>query len=111
VYRRNMTTPNDRMNPPVATPSATSESAASEQVVPVAPTPPDLESRVNARRQELLANLAELKDDQSAAAAAVRERIRTRLSELRHIMKESVIHGWANITDVARARVGRWLAR
>jgi len=71
---------------------------------------PDLESRINTRRKELIARLVELKSDTRIEVAETRDKLKAKLSELAHIIKEGVVDGWASIGDVARQRLDHWLA-
>jgi len=70
----------------------------------------DLETRIKARRDEIIAKLRELKTQTGSEAGDARERLRARLSELGHIIKECVVDGWANVGDIGTRKLDRWLA-
>jgi hypothetical protein len=72
--------------------------------------PTDLESRINTRRNEIIARLVELKADTRIEVAEARDKLKAKLSELRHIIKEGVVDGWASIGDVVKQRLDHWLA-
>ena len=75
-------------------------------------TAPDLETRVAHRKQELIAELIEHKKNPSRAGTAEAiDRIKARLSELAHIVKEGVVDGWANVGPKARHRLDDWMSR
>ena len=70
--------------------------------------PPKLETRVTARKAELIAEIIEYKMNSSRAGAAEAiDRIKVRLSELAHIENESVGTGGPQ----AKARLTEWMAR
>lgn len=75
------------------------------------PQPGDLETRIKARRAELIAELVALKDDPSDPSAAVRDSLKTRLGELAVIIREEVGDGWAKIAATTVQKLERWLAR
>jgi len=70
----------------------------------------DLESRINMRRDEIIARLVELKSDTRIEVAEMRDKLKAKLSELAHIIKEGVVDGWASIGDVAKRKLDHWLA-
>jgi len=72
--------------------------------------PPDLEARVGARRAEIIARLVELRPDQRIEAVEARSKLKAKLSELSHIIKEGVVDGWANLGDIAKKKLDHWLA-
>lgn len=69
----------------------------------------DLKSRVETRKQELINTLRELKNSTADDAAATRDAIKKRLSELGQVVKEGVVKGWESVSDIARTRIERWL--
>jgi hypothetical protein len=71
-----------------------------------------LETRVTARKAELIAEIIEHKKNSSrpGAAEAV-DRLKARLSELAHIVKDGVVDGWANMGPKTRTRLDDWMAR
>jgi hypothetical protein len=71
-----------------------------------------LEAQVSARKAELIAQIIEHKKNSSrpGAAEAV-DRLKARLSELAHIVKEGVVDGWANVGPKATMRLGEWMAK
>jgi hypothetical protein len=83
--------------------------AAAPMIGPVF-VPPDLESRITARRAEIIARLVELKADTRSEAAETRDKLKAKLSELGHIIKQGVVDGWANLHDVVKQRLDHWLA-
>ena len=79
-----------------------------------APTPSaklDLETRVANRKQELIDEIVEYKKGSRLDAADAVDRLKARLSELSHIVKEGVVDGWANVGQRARQRLDEWLAQ
>ena len=72
--------------------------------------PPDLESRIKARRAEIVARLVELKPDTRIEAVETRDKLKAKLSELGHIIKEGVVDGWENLGEIVKQRLDRWLA-
>ena len=70
----------------------------------------NLETRINARRAELMAKLAELKADVRIEAVEASDKLKRRLSELSHIIKEGVVDGWANLNDTVKSKLDRWLS-
>ena len=72
--------------------------------------PPDLEARVGARRAEIIARLVELRPDQRIEAVEARSKLKAKLSELSHIIKEGVVDGWANLGPSAKQKLDHWLA-
>lgn len=72
----------------------------------------DLEARVENRKQGLIAEILEHKKNGSRAGAAEAiDRIKARLSELAHIVKEGVVDGWANVGPKARLKLERWIEK
>lgn len=71
--------------------------------------PTDLESRVNARRDQLIAQLISLKNETGLDAIAVRKTIKVKLTELGHLVKAGVVDGWTNIDDAVRHHFDSWL--
>lgn len=73
---------------------------------------PDLEARVTARKAELIAEIIEHKKNSSrmGAAEAV-DKLKARLSELAHIVKEGIVDGWANVGPKARTRLDDWMTK
>ena len=82
--------------------------------MPNAPsTPPtDLEVRVAKRKRELISEIVDHKKNSSrpGAAEAV-DRLKDRLSELAHIVKECVVDGWANVGPSAQLKLDEWIAK
>ena len=78
-----------------------------------APTPPpDLETRVENRKRELISEIVEHKKNSSRAAAAEGiDRAKARLAELAHIVKGGGVDGWANVGRSAKLRLEEWMAR
>ena len=71
---------------------------------------PDLESRVTARRAELIAKLVELKADTRREAIEARDKLKAKLSELAHIVKWGIVDGWASLGDPVTHKLDQWLA-
>jgi hypothetical protein len=71
---------------------------------------PDLESRISTRRDQLTAKLFELKTDTRVGTTEVRDKLKARLSELAHIIREGVVDGWASLGDKVTQKLDRWLA-
>jgi hypothetical protein len=89
--------PSARTPPPqLATPRADSES--------------ELESRVMARRAQLIGRLGELRAEAGLEVVEASDRLKAKLSELAHIIAESVVDGWANLGDNAKHRLERWIS-
>jgi hypothetical protein len=74
------------------------------------PTPEvDLESRIEGRRQQLVAKLAELKEDTRLEAIEASDKLKAKLSELAHIIKEGVVDGWTTLGDAVTHKLDHWL--
>ena len=71
----------------------------------------DLENRVTNRKQDLISEIVELKKGSRIDAVETIDKLKARLSELGRIVKEGVVDGWANISDLTRRRLDEWLAR
>ncbi len=73
---------------------------------------PDLETRVTARKTELIAEIIEHKKNCSRFGAAESDdTLKARLSELAYIVKEGVVDGWANVGPKTRIRLDEWVAK
>jgi hypothetical protein len=83
---------------------------ASEAEVPQRVSEPDLESRIKARRAQLLGKLGELQVDKRREAPESRDRLKARLSELSHILRWGVVDGWASVGDPVAHKLEQWLA-
>jgi hypothetical protein len=71
-----------------------------------------LEAQVTARKAELIAEIIEHKKNSSRVGAAdAIDRLKARLLELSHIVKEGVVDGWAKMDPQARTRLDEWMAR
>jgi hypothetical protein len=77
---------------------------------PHASSEPDLESRIKARRAELVAQLRSLRADRRLEAGEAGDKLKARLSELTHILKWGIVDGWASLGDVLKHRLEHWLA-
>ena len=75
------------------------------------PVPPNLEADVRTRRGEIIAKLAELRNDTRKEAIQERDRLKTKLVELSHLIKQNVVDGWGNLGATARFQFGYWLGR
>ena len=94
---------------PDAAPEAPTASKNQSELVVAAPDT-NLESRTNARRAELIFKLTELRASIHLDAVEAGDRIKARLSELSHIVKEGVVDGWANLGDTVKRKLEGWLA-
>lgn len=74
------------------------------------PQQPDLKSLIHARRAELIKVLVELKADTRIEAADARHRIKTKLSELAHVVKWGVVDDWASVGEPVTTKLQQWLA-
>jgi hypothetical protein len=77
------------------------------------PTPrPDLETRIENRKRELISEIVEHKKNscRPGAAEAI-DRGKARLSELARIVKEGVVDGWANVGPRTKLKLDEWMAR
>lgn len=81
-----------------------------EPAVLRASSEPDLESRIRQRRAELIAKLRELRSEASLEVVQARDRLRARLPELAHILKEGAVDGWASLGDTVTHKLEHWLA-
>jgi hypothetical protein len=70
-----------------------------------------IETRVANRKQELISEIVELKMGSRVDAVETIDKLKARLSELAHIVKEGVVDGWANIGPRTRRRLDEWIAR
>jgi len=74
--------------------------------------PTDLESRVAARKQELISELLEHKKNSSRSGAAESvDKLKARLAELAHIVKEGVVDGWSNVGPRAKLKLDEWMSK
>ena len=71
---------------------------------------PDLESRINARCMEMARKLDELEADTRIDAAEARDTLEAKLSELRHIIIEGMVDGWARLDEQVGIELDHWLA-
>lgn len=71
-------------------------------------TPLDLEARVSARKRELIDEIIEYKKGSRLDAAEAIDRIKDRLAELAHIVKDA---GAGVFDERARTRLTAWMAR
>lgn len=109
-----MTTAPKDPSPPTkadAPPDAPSARKAEPELAAAAPgAEPDLESRVRRRRAELIARLGEIRTQTSLEMARAGDRMKARLSEVGHIIKEGVVDGWASLGDGVKHKLERWLS-
>ena len=82
-------------------------------VAPINPSPPtDLETRVANRKRELISEIVDHRQNVSRVGSAEAiDRIKARLSELAHIVKEGVVDGWANVGPSAKLKLDEWMAK
>jgi hypothetical protein len=72
----------------------------------------DLETRVALRKRDLMSELVEHKKNSSRfSSTAAMERIRGRLSELAHIIKEGVGDDWAHVGPGAKRKLEYWITK
>lgn len=71
-----------------------------------------LEARVAARKQELISEIVDHKKNSSRAGAAEAiEKLKARLLELAHIVKEGVGDGWAHVAPSAKLKLAAWVEK
>ena len=71
----------------------------------------DLQSRVETRKRELISEIVEHKKNSSRSGAAEAiEGAKARLTELAHIIKESVTD-WANVAPAAKVKLDEWMSK
>jgi hypothetical protein len=108
----NETTANHR--PDAKSDAATEPSPASKTepglAVSHATSEPDLQSRIKVRRVELVARLRELREDTRVEAMEAGDKLKAKLAEIAHILKEGVVDGWATLGDGVKHQIERWLA-
>jgi hypothetical protein len=78
--------------------------------VPRATSDSDLEARVKVRRVELVARLRELREDTRHEAGEAGDKLKAKLSEVGHIIKDGVVDGWSSLGDAVKQKLERWLA-
>jgi hypothetical protein len=72
--------------------------------------PSDLETQVANRKRELIAEIIEHKKNSSRYGAAESiQRLKDKLVELSHIVKE--VDRWTSISPQAKLRLAEWVAR
>ena len=69
-------------------------------------TTDELEDRINVRKYELMAKLAEFKADTKAEASTDMETVKAKLAKLEHSLKD----GWDNMTEAVKTQLNDWLA-
>jgi prephenate dehydrogenase len=79
---------------------------------PIPTAPRDLETRVANRQRELISEILEHKKNRFRGGALdAIDRIKDRLSDLAHILKEGVVDGWANVGPSATVKLDEWVAK
>lgn len=81
-----------------------------EQAVPRASSETDLESRIKRRRAELIGRLSELRAGTGLEVAQAGDKLKAKLSEISHIVKDGVVDGWASLGDGVKHKLERWLS-
>ena len=78
----------------------------------VAPPPAEvgLEQRISARRAELIAKLIDHRGSVHLDEAEAGDKVKAKLSELAHIMRENVVDGWSELGDGVKLKLEGWLA-
>jgi hypothetical protein len=84
--------------------------ASNNQSELVIVAPEALESLINTRRAELIFKLSELRASMQLEAVEAGDKIKARLSELSHIVKDGIVDGWANLSDTVKHKLDSWLA-
>ncbi len=64
-----------------------------------------LKDRIDARKLELMAKIAEFKVDARDEAIASRDAMKAKLADL----EESLKDGWENMTDAVKTKLNKWL--
>ena len=77
---------------------------------PRASSEPDLESRIRRRRAELIGKLRELRAGAGLEVVQARDKLKAKLSELAHIVKEGVVDGWTSVGDAVKHKLEGWLS-
>lgn len=77
----------------------------------VAPPPAEggLEQRIGARRGELIAKLIDHRGSMHLDEVEAGDKIKAKLSELAHIMREGVVDGWAELGDGVKLKLESWV--
>jgi hypothetical protein len=83
---------------------------APEVAVPHAADEADLESRIKARRAELIDKIGGLRGDRRREATESRDKLKAKLSELTHMLKWGVVDGWASLGTPLTSKLEEWLA-
>jgi len=74
--------------------------------------PTDLQNRVETRKRELISEIVEHKKNSSRAGAGEAiDKLKARLSELAHIVKEGVVDGWGNVGATAKHKLDEWMTK
>lgn len=95
-----------------AAPAARTSAPANEQRTSIAKTPPSaLEQRVTARKRELIVEVLEHKKSLRLGAPDALRHLEGRLSHLRILLADVVVHGWAGLGDERRAELDLWVAQ
>lgn len=94
------------------TASAPSRASKTQPGLAVSPPTPEvaLEQRISARRAALIAKLIDHRGSAQVDDAGAGDRVKAKLSELAHLMREGVGDGWGNVGDNAKLELERWLA-
>jgi hypothetical protein len=94
-------------------PSAATKTQPGLAVAPVLPVAPvlevALEQRISARRAELIAKLIDHRGSMHLDEVDAGDKIKAKLSELAHIMREGVVDGWADLGDGVKLKLEGWL--
>ena len=81
-----------------------------ELAAPRASSEPDLESRIRRRRAELIGKLRELRTGAGLEVVQASDKLKAKLSELAHIVKEGVVDGWTSVGDAVKHKLEHWLS-
>jgi hypothetical protein len=100
-----------RPGPTADVPRAPSGATKTQPGLAVAPAlEVALEQRISARRAELIAKLEAHRGSMHLDEVDAGDKVKAKLSELAHIMREGVVDGWADLGDGTKVRLERWLA-
>jgi hypothetical protein len=91
--------------------TALSRATKTQPGLGVSPADPEvaLEQRITVRRAELIAKLVEHRGNMHLDEVGAGDKVKAKLSELAHIMREGIVDGWSNIGDGVKQKLDRWL--
>ena len=71
---------------------------------------PDLESRIKDQRAALIEKIGRLRGDLRPQATESRRNLKTRLTELAHLLDWGVAGDWQNVSALVANKLEQWLA-